>query len=159
MRRRHVKGVERILREHGIEHVRLRDEPAVKLSCRGADGETDVVIYVDEAKAVMSFICPRLLRLEELPAETYRAVNEVNAKILMGKLICLDEQRTISAVLSVPLRPGGPAADDVMKGLLTLHAVIAHAAPFLRARLVDRTDGPTDNAPRRDRGDDTREIN
>jgi hypothetical protein len=141
-RHRMLATVVEALSRAGLGFEPVPEEPAVKIVHRGASGSRDVIIFADEEKNAISFLCPRICQVAEEARDVLRAVNHVNASILMGKLIYIEKPGTVSAVLTIPCTHGGAGASLIMRALQTLFAVIDHAVPYLEGAL-----GPADRRP------------
>jgi len=132
-KRRMMEAVRSVLSSTGMEFERILDEPAYKLVHRGSAGTWDFIVFADEEKNALSFICPKVYRVEPGHPETLRVLNQINANTLLGKLIFIEEQKTISAVLTIPLESGRIPPELVRRGLSTLIAVVEHVTPYIRS--------------------------
>lgn len=128
-----IGAVERVLRATGCGFERIADEPAYKMSYASAEGSWDIIIFADEEKGVVSFICPEIFKSEKESPGMLKILNHVNSNILLGKLIYLEDQKTVSAVLTVPFSSGMAGTDSLRKALHSLLAVVEHAAPYIRS--------------------------
>jgi hypothetical protein len=132
---RMLDAVREVLLSSGLEFEKLVDEPAYKLVHRCARESWDIIVFADEALSALSFICPRVLKSDSRHPDVLRLVNHVNTNILLGKLIYLEEQGTISAVLTLPCGPQGPGREAARRALRTLFAIVEHVTPYLKSAM------------------------
>ena len=129
-RRNMLDAVKHHLRKSGWDFERISEEPAVKTVYRGCKA-WDIIVYADEEKRALSFICPQLAEAEVEDPEIMRMINNINANILVGKLIYLEDQKTISAVITVLCDPKKIEDETVLRPLSTLCMILEYTAPYL----------------------------
>jgi hypothetical protein len=135
---RMLDAVKEVLTSSGLEFEKLMDEPAYKIAHRRARESWDIIVFADEELMALSFICPQVLKADPGHPDTLRLINHVNTNILLGKLIYLEEQGTISAVLTLPCGPHGPGREAVRRAMRTLFAIVEHVTPYLRSAMAAR---------------------
>ncbi len=135
---RMLDPVREVLVSSGLEFEKLEEEPAYKITHRRSGNTWDIIAFADEDLSALSFICPQVIKTDPGHTDVLRLVNHVNTNILLGKLIYLEEQGTISAVLTLPCGPHGPGRESVKRALRTILAVVEHVTPYLRNALAAR---------------------
>ena len=125
-----LEAVKHHLRKSGWDFEKISEEPAVKTVYRGCK-TWDIIVYADEEKNALSFICPRLAEAVDDDQDIFRLINSINANILVGKLIYLEDQKTISAVITVLCDPKRIEDDAVLRPLSTLCMILEYTAPYL----------------------------
>ncbi|MFH1438172.1 MAG: YbjN domain-containing protein [Pseudomonadota bacterium] len=125
-----LDAVKRHLSKSGWDFERISEEPAVKAVYRGCK-TWDIIVYADDEKSALSFICPQLAEAVEEDPGVFRMINAINANILVGKLIYLEDQKTISAVITVLCDPEKIEDETVLRPLSTLCMILEYTAPYL----------------------------
>lgn len=127
-----LSTVKQVLAANGMNYEKIPEESAYKLIYRGNGGVWDIIIFADKEKRAMSFICPQVYKAQARHPDILKIINHVNSNILLGKLIYMEKNQTISAVLTIPCNPRRVSAYYINRALQTIIAIVEHVTPYIK---------------------------